>query len=108
MNDKDHLVGFLTKLKLKSFQKHLSDQLVGGVDIDGDGGEEREVGDAGGHKVLQLFPGARQGQRPQPCVWNIQGDQAWTWTCPLDNLTHRQLKIQSQDSKFTDCRRLRY
>ena len=66
MNDKDHLVELPTNLKLKSFQKHLSDQLVGGVDIDGDGGEEREEGDAGGHKLLQLSSGARQSQRPQP------------------------------------------
>ena len=106
MNDKDHPVGLLTNFKLKSFQKPLSDQLVGGVDIDGDGGEEREVGDAGGHKVLQLSSGARQGQRPQPCVWNIHGDQAWT--CPLDTLTYQQSKIQSQNLKFTNCKRLRY
>ena len=53
-------------LKLKLFKKHLGDELVGGVDVDGDGGEEGEVGDAGGHKVLHLFPVARQGQRPQP------------------------------------------
>ena len=71
MNDKDHQVELPTNLKLKSFQKHLSDQLVGGVDVDGDGGEEREEGDAGGHKVLQLSSGARQGQRPQPCVCGI-------------------------------------
>ena len=96
MNDKDHQVELPTNLKLKSFQKHLSDQLVGGVDVDGDGGEEREEGDAGGHKVLQLSSGARHGQQPQPCVWNIHGDQAWTWTCPLDTLTYQQPKIQSQ------------
>ena len=53
-------------LKLKLVQKHLSDKLVGGVDVDGDGSEEGEEGDAGGHKVLHLFPGARHGQRPQP------------------------------------------
>ena len=53
-------------LKLKLVRKHLSNKLVCGVDVDGDGGEEGEVGDAGGHKVLQLFPGARHGQRPQP------------------------------------------
>ena len=39
MNDKDHQVELPTNLKLKSFQKHLSDHLVGGVDVDGDGSE---------------------------------------------------------------------